>query len=184
MSQSWLGQLPSTFTYRQALDAGITHHRLYHLRDSGLLEQIDRGLYRKADADLTDLDLLEVAQRAPEATICLLTPLARHDLTDALPSRYDIALPRGTWHPRLHGPIHWHSFDHATFDIGRTTVPVDEATSIGLYDARRSIVDAYRLRSALGADVANEALRRRLREGGQPAQLITVAKHFPRRCPR
>lgn len=178
-----LDELPATFTYRQAIDAGLTHHRLYGLRDSGELEQVGRGLYRKAAAELTDLDLLEAAQRAPRATICLLSALARHDLTDAIPSRHDIALPRGAWHPRLGPVIHWHSFDPATFDVGRTTVPVDDVTTIGLYDAPRTILDSYRLRSTLGPEVAHEALRRWLRTGGQPAKLIAVARAFPRAMP-
>ena len=183
MTRAGLERLPSTFTYAQALDAGLSHHRLYSLRDTGALEQVGRGLYRKADAELTDLDLLEVAKRAPEATICLLSALVRHDLTDAIPARHDIALPRDKWHPRLSGVIQWHSFEAATFDVGRTTVPVDDATTIGLYSAPRTIVDTYRLRNTAGSDVANEALRRWLHGGGQPAQLIAVARAFPRAMP-
>ena len=183
MTGSALEQLPTTFTYTQARDAGLTHHRLYSLRDTGQLEQVGRGLYRKADAELADLDLLEVAKRAPEATICLLSALARHDLTDAIPARHDIALPRDKWHPQLSGVIRWHSFDPATFDMGRTTVPVDDTTTIGLYSAPRTIVDTYRLRNTACSDVANEALRRWLRGGGQPAQLIAVARAFPRAMP-
>ncbi|HEY5248255.1 MAG TPA: type IV toxin-antitoxin system AbiEi family antitoxin domain-containing protein [Dermatophilaceae bacterium] len=180
MTATDLEQLPATFTYAQALDAGLTHHRLYALRDTGQLEQVGRGLYRKADSALTDFDLLEVAKRAPEATICLLSALARHDLSDAIPARHDIALPRGKWHPRLSGVIRWHSFDPATFDIGRTTVPVDDTTTIGLYSAPRTIVDTYRLRNTAGSDVAHQALRRWLAGGGQPAELIAVARAFPR----
>jgi len=183
MTLPGLDELPATFTYQQAIDAGLTHHRLYGLRDSGELEQVGRGLYRKAAAELTDLDLLEAAQRAPHATICLLSALARHDLTDTIPARYDVALPRNAWHPRLGPVIHWHSFDPATFDIGRTIVPVDDVTTIGLYDAPRTIVDSYRLRNMLGSEVAHEALRRWLRTGGQPAKLITVARAFPRAMP-
>jgi predicted transcriptional regulator of viral defense system len=183
MAISGLDDLPATFSYQQAMAAGLTHHRLYGLRDSGELEQVGRGLYRKAAAELVDLDLLEAAQRAPVATICLLSALAQHDLTDTIPSRHDIALPRGAWHPRLRPIIQWHSFDAATFDVGRTTIAVDNVTTIGLYDAPRTIVDSYRLRNALGSDVANEALRRWLRAGGQPAQLIAVARPFPRAMP-
>lgn len=183
MTASALEQLPATFTYTQALDAGLTHYRLYSLRDTGQLEQVGRGLFRKADAELTDFDLLEVAERAPKATICLLSALARHDLTDAIPARHDIALPRDRWHPQLGEVIRWHSFDRATFDIGRTAVPVDDTTTIGLYSAPRTIVDTYRLRNTAGSDVANEALRRWLRGGGQPAQLIAFARAFPRAMP-
>jgi hypothetical protein len=46
------------------------------------------------------------------------------------------------------------------------------------YDAPRSVVDAFRLRHAVGAEVAVEALRRWLRVGGQPAQLLRYAREF------
>jgi hypothetical protein len=68
----------------------------------------------------------------------------------------------------------------ATFQIGRTTVPVDDSTTIGLYDAPRTIVNSDRLRSALGLEVAHGALHRWLRTDGHPAKLITVATAFPR----
>lgn len=179
MSRIGIEALPDTFTYRQALAAGMNHHRLYALRDSGELEQIGRGLYRKVGAELTDFDLLEAARRAPEATICLLSALAHHDLTDAIPAQHDLALPRGVWHPHTGAAVRWHSFDPPTFDIGRTTTPVDDQTMIGLYDAPRTIVDAYRLRASVGVDTAHEALKRWLRKGGQPAALLDTASAFP-----
>ena len=40
MTSPGLERLPTTFTYAQALDAGLTHHRLYSLRDTGALEQV------------------------------------------------------------------------------------------------------------------------------------------------
>jgi len=49
--------------------------------------------------------------------------------------------------------------------------------------APRTIVDTYRLRNTAGSDVANEALRRWLHSGGQPAQLIAVARAFPSAMP-
>jgi predicted transcriptional regulator of viral defense system len=147
-----LDSLPDTFTFTQAVAAGLTHHRLYAQRDAGLIEQIGRGLFRKASAAIADLDLIEAARRAPKATICLLSALARHDLTDVIPARHDLALPRGAWHPRLSTHIAWHSFDGDTFDIGRAAIAVDSETEIGLYDPPRTIIDTYRLRNALGSD--------------------------------
>jgi len=37
MTSTGLERLPSTFTYAQALDAGLSHHRLYSLRDTGAI---------------------------------------------------------------------------------------------------------------------------------------------------
>ena len=68
--------------------------------------------------------------------------------------------------------VRWHKFDKATYDVGRTDVAVDSEYRIGLYDAPRSIIDAFRLRHTIGPDVPNEALRRWLRSGGQPAELL------------
>lgn len=150
---------------------------LRDLRDSGEIDSIGRGVYRRADAEL---DLLLVAERAPMATLCLTSALARHELTDEIPSAHDIALPRGAWRPQVDAIVSWHSFAAHTFDVGRGSVQIDGDTSIGLFDAPRSIVDAFRMRSELGSDTAYEALRRWLRRTrSEPADLLRTARHFP-----
>ena len=117
---SILAGLPATFSYTDARAAGLSDRRLYALRDAGLIEPLGRGLFERADAvGDADSDLLEIAHRAPQATLCLTTALARHGLSDAIPARIDIALPRGQRHPRTQAPVTWHSFDLGTFDVGR-----------------------------------------------------------------
>src|ERR1700733_13262059 len=93
--------LPLVFSYSKAREAGISAERLYAYRNEGILNQIGRGLYRWADAPEIDQDLLEVAYRVPRATLCLGTALARHGLTDAIPDRRDVAIPRGSRVPTL-----------------------------------------------------------------------------------
>jgi hypothetical protein len=61
----------------------------------------------------------------------------------------------------------------------RHEVSLDDTYSLGLYDPPRSIVDAYRLRHEVGPEVANEALRRWLRGGGKPVDLIRMTRAFP-----
>ncbi|MFF4876327.1 type IV toxin-antitoxin system AbiEi family antitoxin domain-containing protein [Micromonospora sp. NPDC000668] len=90
-----LSALPVTFSYSEALDAGLSEWQLYRLRDQGLIASIGRGLYRRHGAAMADIDLIELARRAPSGTLCLTTALARHGLTDEIPSRIDVALPRG-----------------------------------------------------------------------------------------
>ena len=72
------------------------------------------------------------------------------DLTDEIPSAIDIALPTGAHRPRLTALVAWHMFDPDTFHIGRGTLAVDSETSIGIYSAERSIIDAFRLRHREG----------------------------------
>jgi len=145
----------------------------------GLVERIGHGLYRRTDEEPADYDLIEIAVKARQATLCLLSALARHELTDTIPSVYDIAVPRGAWRPVVSAPVHWHKFDPATFEVGRDEIQLDKTHTVGLYDAPRSIVDAFRLRHDVGPEVANEALRRWLRRGGKPAALMRMTRSFP-----
>lgn len=175
-----LRRLPSTFTYSQAMAAGISRWRLYRLRDQGAIDLVSRGLYRRCEAEEVDLDLIEIARRAPLATLCLTTALARHGLTDEIPSRIDVALPRGRHRPVTTAPVAWHSFDPVTFEVGRTTLPLDPETSIGIYNPERSIIDAIRLRHREGPDLVYGALKRWLRQrGAAPSTLLAMARHLP-----
>jgi predicted transcriptional regulator of viral defense system len=187
-ARSRLIGLPGTFTYSQARkDAHLTDRHLAILREQGLIDAISRGLYRRvdmaenSDRAATDIDLLEIAHRAPAATLCLTTALARHDLTDAIPATIDVALPRGRHRPAVNVPVSWHSFDQSTFSIGREQLGLDDETTIGIYCAERCIIDAFRLSHLEGEDLAVEALRRWLRRrGNNPSTLLTTAQAFPK----
>ncbi len=79
-------QLPAVFTTREATNLGISGRRLRILREEGLIESLGRGLYLRAGTP-GDPDLIEVAMRAPGATLCLTSALAHHDLTDQIKGR-------------------------------------------------------------------------------------------------
>lgn len=154
---------------------------------AGEVERIAPGtLIRTGLVDDDTASLAAIALRKPNATICLLSALDRHDLTDVIPSSVDIAIPRGS-RPLTapYSKISWHHFDTETFNVGRDEISLIEGISIGLYSAERTIVDAFRLSYLLGADVANEALKRWLRvPGSQPAALLKIADYFPKALPR
>lgn len=177
--------LPDVFSYAQAREAGLSQRRIYWLRDHGLIDPLARGTYRRVEASWdVDPDLVEIAVRAPEATICLTSALARHDLTDQIPQTIDIALPRGRRRPATAAPVAWHAFATDTFTIGRQRLALTDTESISLYSAERSLIDAFRLRHQEGPELAHEALRRWLRRrDASPAALVTMAKSFPKALP-
>lgn len=178
MSDELLAELPDIFRYSEALER-ISERQLRRLLSEGQITALSRGLYRKIDW-LGDDDLIEIASRSPRATICLRSALARHDLIDDIPAEVDVAIPRGSWAPETIAPVKWRSFDPGTFAIGRELLDIGGGRRIGIYSAERSIIDAFRLRHLNGADLANEALKRWLRQGGQPSELLRMAKSFPR----
>lgn len=171
--------LPSVFSYSRARAAGLSSDRLQSYCVRGFVEQIGRGLYRWTDTPAADLNLLEIAHRAPRGTLCLTTALARHGLIDTIPARIDVAIPRGGRIPALRSPVQFHVFASQTFDLGRGELDIGAKASVGLYTAERSLVDVIRLRHREGSDIAWEALRRWLRRrGSKPAALIKMAAQF------
>lgn len=177
-SEQLLASLPEIFRYSEALDY-ISERQLRRLIGEGSVIAIARGLYRKSEW-LGDEDLIEIAAKAPRGTLCLRSALARHELIDDIPAEIDVAIPRGAWMPETTAPVRWRHFNPDTFDLGRSQLDIGGGRTIGLYSAERSIIDAFRMRHIEGVDLANEALKRWLRQGGQPSELLTLARSFPR----
>ena len=161
--------------------AGLSRSALYRGARAGQLDRIARGIYLPAKASAADWDQLEAATRRSDATICLTSALAYHDLTDTIPTALDVAISRGSRAPASTGAIAWHHFDKATFKIGRgeISIPGSDQT-IAIYSPERSIADAFRMRGDQGYELARDALREWLRRGGKPARLIEIATRLPR----
>lgn len=159
----------------------MSRSSLYRAASAGRMERIARGVYRPTDEPQADWDWLEASTRRPDATVCLTSALAHHDLTDVIPAALDVAIPRGARSPAGGAAIAWHHFDRATFDIGREQIVIPGTDqSIGIYSPERSIVDAFRLRGEVGYELGRDALKEWLDGGGQPARLMEVASPMPR----
>lgn len=182
-------RLPSKAILR---DADITASKLsWRDVDEGILrgdvERIAPGTYARTGlVDDDSASLASIALRKSSATMCLTSALDRHDLTDEIPFQIDIAVPRGSRPLKApYSRIAWHHFDASTFLVGREQVEIIDGIFIGLYSSQRTIIDAFRLPHLIGADTANEALKRWLRiPGSQPAELLKMAKSFPKALPR
>lgn len=166
---------------KKAANSGSSRSALYRAAREGRLQRIARGVYVRADAPPGDWDWIEAAARKPQATICLVSALAYHDLTDTIPGALDVAIPRGSRIPAGASAIRWHAFDRGTFELGRDVIPVPWVSmTIGMYSPERSIADAFRLRGEVGYEIGRDALREWLRRGGKPTALTTVASQLPR----
>ncbi len=181
-----IATLPDQLSYADLSSQGLTRHDLNRLIESGEFERIAPGLFlRSGLTDDTTAAWIAIAAKKTDATLCLLTALSLHELTDEIPARSNIAIPRGT-HPVIvhHAPISWHHFDADTFTIGRTDHALPDGSSIGLYSAERTLIDLFRLRHAWGSDLALGALKQWLGErGNSPASLLTMAEEFPKARP-
>jgi len=170
-----------TLRARQAPAAGLSASGLRRAALNGDYERIARGIYRASDAEPASWEWIEAAIRRPDATICLTSALAHHDLTDEIAEALDIAIPRGSRIPASESALAWHLFDRATFDLGRTTINIPGSElEIGIYSAERCIADAFRLRNEVGYELGRDALKEWLRRGGKPAAIAEMANRLPR----
>src|SRR3990167_6443220 len=86
-------------------DAGVPRAYLKRLCDRGLLEQVDRGLYRLANAPVTELSsLAEVGKRVPHAVIGLLSALQVHGMTSEAPHAVWMLIDRHARTPKVTPP--------------------------------------------------------------------------------
>ena len=162
----------------QAIRAGISRRTLYAMRDAGVLEPLSRGVYRLSSLPgLSVPDFVIVSSRIPSGVVCLISALAFHELTTQVPHVVDIALLRGAEKPRIsYPPIRVYWFSAATFCRGIETHQLD-GVPVRVYNAEKTIADAFKYRNKIGIDVAVEALRTwRTRRSSNTEQLIAYAK--------
>ena len=146
-------------------DAGIPRAYLKRLCDRGTLEQVDRGLYRLADAPVTELSsLAEVSKRVPHAVVCLLSALQVHGLTSEAPHAVWVLIDRHARLPKLASP---------TLEVVRASgcarehgvqTRVIDGVNVQLTTPAKTVADCFRFRRHVGLEVALAALKDYLRK--------------------
>jgi predicted transcriptional regulator of viral defense system len=130
----------------------------------GLLEQVDRGLYRLADSSTTELgSLAEVAKRIPHAIICLLSALQVHELTSELPNAVWVLIDRHARVPKVSYPkIEVIRASGLARTLGVETRTI-EGVRVAITNPAKTVADCFRYRRHVGLEVALAALRGYLR---------------------
>jgi predicted transcriptional regulator of viral defense system len=145
---------------RDTIKGGVHPRTLYAMRDRGLVEQVDRGVFRLAGLPpLTNPDLALTGKRVPAAVICLISALAFHDLTTQIPHTVQIALRPGSWPPKIaHPPIEIFHFSPESLSTGVEDHLVDGVT-VRVFSREKTLADVFKFRNRIGMEVATEALR-------------------------
>lgn len=142
----------------QAVDAPRV--MLTRMTASGQLEKVGRGLYRLPQTQMSeDESLTAIAIKVPQAVFCLLTALQFHGMTTQLPRQVWLAMPRGSHAPRIdYPPIRMVQYSGQSYSQGIEVFERDRVL-LRVYSVAKTVVDCFKHRSAIGLDVALEALR-------------------------
>jgi predicted transcriptional regulator of viral defense system len=133
---------------------------LTRLTAAGLLEKVERGLYRLPDAQVSEFEsLATIATKVPQAVFCLLTALQFHELTTQLPRQLWIAMPRGSHPPRIdYPPLKMVQYTGEAYTAGVEEV-VRDGVKLRVYGVAKTVADCFKHRNKIGLDVALEALK-------------------------
>ena len=144
----------------EAIQAGIHRRMLYSMLEAGVIEKLNRGLYRLTDLPpLGNPDLVSVSLKVPSSVICLISALFYHEITTQIPHEVYVALERGTEAPRLaHPPIRIFWFSGQAFTAGIETYKLDGAP-VRIYSPEKTIADCFKYRNKIGLETAIEALK-------------------------
>lgn len=157
----------------KAIKEGIHPRILYELRNQGIIEELQRGLYALTDLpDIEDPDLVAISKIIPDGVICLTSALYFHRLTVQIPRWIDIAVKRKYVPPKVkHPPIQIHWFSDKFYKLGIEKYNFGGA-EIKIYSREKSIVDCFRLRKKIGIDIAVEALKNYLKQDNLNINLL------------
>jgi len=144
----------------EAIRLGIHPRVLYRMRDAGVLDQVDRGLFRlRNHAPIGNPDLCLIAKKIPNGVICLLSALTIHDITTQVPHEVYVALEFGSRSPSLdHPPVRIFRFTGPAFFEGIEVRQIDKMP-VRVYGIEKTLADCFKCRHKIGLDVAIEALK-------------------------
>jgi predicted transcriptional regulator of viral defense system len=152
---------------------GITAATVARMREKGLINRLARGLYQLPDATTdTNHSLAEAAKLVPKSVVCLVSALAYHQLTDAIPRSVWVAIGPKDRRPAIKQlPLQIVRFGHKVFCPGIDEHPI-EGVTVKIYNPAKTVVDLFRYRQsagkryqkAPGLNIALEGMREALRQ--------------------
>jgi len=158
------GSAGGTLRTREAAERGIHYSTLYGMRDAGLLEQLSRGVYRLAALQAPGkYDVVAVAERVPDAILCLISALDFHEIGTQIPSAVSVAIGRKDWHPQFEYPrvrVYRMSGEALTSGIEEHSI---DGTIVKVFSPAKTVADCFKFRNKIGLDIAIEALRETVR---------------------
>ncbi len=165
-----LAKRSSLLLRKDVLAAGLSSAAITSLTRQGTLNRVGRGLYQLADTEAPNADLVEVSVRQPKGVIVLISALAFHGVGSHRASEIWLQLPINAPTPSSK----WPPLRIIRSRLAAAFTEGVETHEIGGHPVRvtsrdRTIVDCFKHRSAVGLEVAVEALRERManRKGEQ-----------------
>ena len=139
--------------------------------DEGYIERKEKGVYVKKGKNVNDFFLLQ--QRYKTGVFSHNTALYFYHLTDRTPLKYDLTFKNNI---RLNDEIIVpHYIKEDKYEIGLTSLELEDGTTIRLYDMERTIIDILRDRNKIDSQIFNTAMNEYMKK--KEKNLIKLSKY-------
>jgi predicted transcriptional regulator of viral defense system len=148
---------------KDLLGVGLSSAAITSLTRNGTLIRVGRGLYQLTATEAPNAELVDVSIQHPKGVIVLISALAFHGIGSHRASEIWLQLPINAPTPSSK----WPPLRIVRSRLAEAFTEGVETHEIGGHPVRvtsldRTIVDCFKHRSAVGLDVAVEALRERM----------------------
>jgi len=144
------------FSSKEGREVGIPARMLAYFCSKGLVERVNRGIYKVKNIQLEEdfewEDLTLTAMGISNGVICLISALCFYDLTDEIMREYWIAVPHTTTAPQRSNT---RIIRMRNITLGQTEVKM-AGQEVKIFDRERTIIDAFRY---LDKEIAVKALQ-------------------------
>jgi predicted transcriptional regulator of viral defense system len=156
---------------------GITASTVQRAVAAGMVEQISRGVYRRAGAPhVAGIHLAEALARIPNGVVCLLSAAEAHGFGDRASPRIWVALPNKSHPPHIDWPpvrsVLWRG--EAPFRVG-VSERIICGVRVRMTGRARTVVDMLKMKATVGEEYALECLRDFVTSGGALGDLLQTA---------
>lgn len=158
---------------------GVAATTISRAVEDGDVIRVSRGLYQLPDKEVDSaLALAEASKRVPKGTVCMISALAYHGLTDQIPRKVWMAIGAKDWLPTIdYPPLRIVRFRPPNLDYGIETHWIS-GVAVPIYSVVKSLADAFRSPKLLDRSVAIECLRNAIKQRkATPAAIAEAAQH-------
>lgn len=158
---------------KDAIKLGIHPRILYHLKETGKIQLLQRGLFCLPNLPgHRNPDLVTIAKKISTGVVCLISALYFHKLTTQIPHFIYIAVKQGYKPPKIdYPPVKFFWLTENIYEEGIESHNLD-GVEVKCYSREKTLVDCFRYRNKIGIDVAIEALKKYWQQGHPRFDLI------------
>ncbi|MEN8154649.1 MAG: transcriptional regulator [Acidobacteriota bacterium] len=144
---------------------GFHQETITSLYKKGIIEKINRGLYKLKEYEPdNNLDLVYASLQTKKGVVCLISALSFHEITDEIPDKVQLAIPKGARRNKIIYPkVKFYNFSEETWEAGIEEID-ESGHTFRVYSAAKTIADCIKFRSQIGMDVVIDAIKRSLKD--------------------